>query len=268
MDSSATPKPRGRKRSSPAAPKKSCLLPTPAAKRINVESPSKEFRAVAGYVPFVNDFNGYKCQFLTREFQFILKFFGEQVLFTKTESLAVFAMTEYYRQVCETSIQSLLTPWSTDDVTIVNPFSLDASGNFKKMFIRVSPTCTYYYKQGSQPAVECSKVGRHVQGSTFTARVAVIIKGIKYSADGTKVSPIMHVCQVLEHEPLVKTLAADAVNSTCILDDDYPSSTVATLAEADTDELDPEDEAAFLAYIEAENRRLDAETDSAYSSNN
>ena len=89
----------------------------------------------------------------------------------------------------------------------------------------------------------------------------MIVKGIKYSAD---VSPIMHLCQLLEHEPLLKTIAADAVNATCILDDDYATST-ATM-KADTDELDHEDEAAFLAYMNAESRQLDEENDSAYSS--
>jgi len=183
MDSSSaatskTPKPRGRNRASEDAPKKNHLLPTPAAKRIDVESPSKpiQVQSKEGYASFVNDFNGYKCRFLCREFQFIVKFFGEQVLLTKTESLAVFAISEYHRQVCETSIQSLLAPWSTtDDVITVNPFSLDASGHFKTMFIRLSPSCTYYYKHGNMPAMECGKGGRHAQGSTFTARVAVIV---------------------------------------------------------------------------------------------
>jgi lysylphosphatidylglycerol synthetase-like protein (DUF2156 family) len=72
---------------------------------------------------------------------------------------------------------------------------------------------------------------------------------------------------VLEHAPLLQTLAADAANAVCILDDDHAASNAAM--KADTDSLTAEDEAAFLAYIKAESRRLDEdEKDSAYSSTN
>lgn len=257
-----TPKVRGRRRS-----KKNCLLTPPPAKRLLCSSsPTMKNNLIChGYTPFENNFNGYKCRFLCREFHFILKFFSQQMLFTKNESLAVFSMSDYFRQFCENQIGSLLQPWVNGDVTPVNPFSVDENGTFKCLFIRLSTSCTYYYKKDEQAAIQCSKFERHEQGRCFTGRAAVVVKGIKFSADGKEVSPILHVCQVLEHDYSPKPNVDDAARSTCVLEDgDAPP---ATNMKADTDELDPEDEAAFLAYIEAESRRLDDE-DSAYASNN
>ena len=95
--------------------------------------------------------------------------------------------------------------------------------------------------------------------------MAVSDKGIKFSADGYEVTPMLHVCQVLEHDFLIKTNAADVALSTCIIDDDtvMPTAPAAEMMNADTDELDSDNERVLIAYIEAENRRLDEESDSA-----
>ena len=113
------------------------------------------------------------------------------------------------------------------------------------------------------------KDARHVQGKCFAGRVAVSVKGIKFSADGKKVAPMLHVCQVLEHDFLINTNAADVALSTCIIDDTTvvptaPAVPAAEMMNADTDELDSDNERVLIAYIEAENRRLDEEIDSAF----
>jgi hypothetical protein len=269
--SSKTPKPRGRRRASTNAPKKNHLLSPPPAKRLLCStSPSQNMTpnnfVNHGYTPFENNFNGYKCRFLCREFHFILKFFSQQLLFTKNESLAVFTLSEYYRQFCENQIGTLLNPWVNGDVKPINPFSTDQRYNFKPLFIRLSTSCTYYYKKEELAAIQCSKFERHMQGKCFAGRAAIVVKGIKFSADGKEVSPMLHVCQVLEHDYLPKATVDDAVRDTCILEDENVIPTAAM--KADTDSISAEDEAAIIAYIEAESRRLDEEGDSAYASIN
>jgi len=81
---SKTPKIRGRRRAAPNAPKKDCLISPPPAKRL-LTATSPTTLNNHGYTPFVNNFNGYQCRFLCREFQFVLKFFSQKLLFTKNE---------------------------------------------------------------------------------------------------------------------------------------------------------------------------------------
>ena len=257
-----TPKLRGRRRPAVAgAPKKNCLITPPPAKRL-LTAASPTTLNNHGYTPFENNFNGYKCRFLCREFQFVLKFFSQKLLFTKNESMAIFSLTEYFRTFCENQINALLGPWVNSDVKLVNPFALDDSGAFSHIFIRLSAGCTYYYKKLDQVAIQCSKGERHAHGRCFTGRVAVSVKGIKFSADGKEVSPIMHVCQVLEHDFLIKTNPAEQAYTTCIIDDDtvVPSAPADTIKTADTDEIDSDTERVLLAWLEDESRRTDEES--------
>ena len=139
-------------------------------------------------------------------------------------------------------------------------------GTFKPLFIRLSPNCTYYYKSGDLAAVQCNKSERHEQGRCFAGRVAAVVKGIKFSPDGKEIAPIIHVCQVLELEPLPTTNVVDTAHTACILDDDIEATTNAM--NADTEDLNADVESAFLAFIKAEHQRLDEENDSAYASIN
>jgi len=92
----------------------------------------------------------------------------------------------------------------------------------------------------------------------------VIVKGVKFSLDGKEISPIIHVCRVLEVEPLLKTNAAEAAQTICLLDNDYVAT--ADAMNADTNELGSDNEAVLLAYTEAKGGSQDEETDSAYAS--
>ena len=270
---SKTPKIRGRKRASTSAPKKTSLLPPPAKRLLDDCSPTTvtQNNVISfGYTPFENNYNGYTCRFLRREYQFILKFFSQQLLFTKNESLAVFTLDEYFRDFCETQIAALLNPWAHSNVTLVNPFSVGESKSFKPIFIRLSAACSYYFKKDDQAAVQCSHFERHEQGSCFAGRVAISIKGIKYSPDGKQVSPIIHVCQVLEHDFAQKTTATDLARTTCLVDDAAampaaPDATTTTMND-DTQSLGSDNERVLLAYLEAESRRLDEQCDSAIES--
>lgn len=256
-----TPKLRGRRRpaGTPAAPKKDCLITPPPAKRL-LTAASPTTLDNHGYAPFENNYNGYKCRFLRREFQFVLKFFSQKLLFTKNESLAVFSLSEYFRTYCETQINAMLGPWADKDFKMVNPFALDESGVFNRVFIRLSAGCTYYYKKMDQAAIQCKKGERHTQGRCFAGRVAVSVKGIKFSADGKEVAPIMHVCQVLEHDFLIKANPAEQAYTTCIVDDDTvapPAPAESTIKTEDTQSLDSDTERVLQAWLEEENQRLD-----------
>ena len=63
---------------------------------------------------------------------------------------------------------------------------------------------------------------------------------------------------------MLKTNAAEAAQTICLLDNDYVAT--ADAMNADTDELGSDNEAVLLAYIEAKGGSQDEETDSAYAS--
>ena len=77
------------------------------------------------------------------------------------------------------------------------------------------------------------------------------------------------MCQVLEHDFAQKTTVTDLARTTCIVDDATVMQTapaVTTTMNADTDELDSDNERVLMAYLEAESRRLDEQCDSAIES--
>lgn len=227
-----------------------------------------------GFTPFENNFNGYTCRFLRREYQFVLKLFSRQLLFTKNDSLAVFTLEDHFREFCESQIAALLHPWINNDVTPSNPFSANEKGSINPLFIRLAAACTYFYKKGDEPAIQCSYFERHDQGSCFAGRVAISIKGVKYSPDRKMVSPIMNVCQILEHDLVQNTTVTEMARTTCIIDDTpavptaaiAPTATTANMNDDDTQSLGSDNERVLMAYLEAESRRLDEETDSAIAS--
>ena len=100
--------------------------------------------------------------------------------------------------------------------------------------------------------------------------MAISIKGIKFSPDGKQVSPIINVCQLLEHDFAQKTTVTDLARTTCIVDDaavmpTAPAATTTTMND-DTQSLGSDNERVLLEYLEAESRRLDEQCDSAIES--
>ena len=157
------------------------------------------------------------CQFLTKETQFIVKFYSPKLLFTKTESLVVFEMADNFLNICEGSVGPMLNQFSTPDCQVVNPFT---TAHTKPVFIRLSSECANYRKIGTEPAQKCIKSDLYLRGKCFSGRVAIIVKGIKYSHGFTIVSPIIHVCQIMEMASVRKENEVNLVHSICILDED------------------------------------------------
>jgi hypothetical protein len=150
----------------------------------------------------------------------MVKFSTLKMLFTKNDSLGIFEMSEDFRRNCETAVESLLTPWIIDQSNCGNPFSLDENGLFKPTFIRLSPACTYYRKVDKQTPMQFTKSERQPQGKCFTGNVAIVLKGVKFTRDGLTVTPIIHVCQVLELVSVPTWSVADVAFARCVLDID------------------------------------------------
>ena len=124
---------------------------TPPTKRLcsEISSTVDTGNTIFGFSPFIVDFHGYMCQFLTKETQFIVKFYSPKLLFTKTESLVVFEMADNFRNICEGSVGPILNQFATPDCQVVNPFT---TTHTKPLFIRLSSKCAYYRKIGTEPA--------------------------------------------------------------------------------------------------------------------
>ena len=161
------------------------------------ESPMKDVLKFTGYE---NNFNGYQCRFLHKDSMIVFKITVSNMIITKNESIAIFEMAEHDYTECWKKTQEVLMYGNRMGTELKNPFDivLNDNGSRKPVFIRISPVCSFYCKRYMEVRACANNFERPPLGRSFTGRLAVVIKGIKFSRDGTELTPMMMVTQVLE----------------------------------------------------------------------
>jgi hypothetical protein len=211
-----------------AAPlKKKSLLPAPlppTASPMTFNSSSSSTAMSATFVTmkdfsnFKTVLNGYVCHFFKKSSYKILKFSAEKMMLGKFDNLTLFEIKKESEEVLASKIDAVLNAYPLN-LLKVNPFTL-TEFNFdvvdkKPAFIRISPTCNYWVKEEQGKIREILKSDL-TQGKCFSGRVALLIKGVTISPDGSRMSPMISVCQLLEDKRLHEV--EQAWTKECILD--------------------------------------------------
>ena len=189
-DCFSTPPNLNIKQSTPTAPKKRRTTNT-----ANVKVDKSEF---SGYT---SQFKGYKCFFLKKENYVTIRFPSTQLCLTKSESLAIFKMPEILHDRLMKRIVEICEMQRTSaSQVIVKPTKNDGT-----LFIKLSPCITYFWCHDDS-YVEVQKTNLPI-GSAFSGKVAIVLKGVKLNKEGTELSPMLSVMQIMvtehaEREPM------------------------------------------------------------------
>lgn len=225
-----------------------------------MDIPKQQPLGLSDFTGYTTNFNGYKCRFLKKEQQIMVKLNIHRMSITHFETLGLQEINESERQRLTANFDKLLQQWRDFDVRVDNPFrhKFNSEGDLQTPYIRISSDCSYFKKKLSGIVHEVKRVDRPHSGETFSGKIAILIKGIKYSQDGFELSPIMVVAQVLEHEKPKKLgpPALEVLQRVCILDEDVDNTNAAQpisldnyLKEVSTDLADHE---AMLAAAAAD----------------
>jgi len=205
----------------PSATHRLLACVTPMANNQVFENPMQHVGVTSNdFIGFNNIFNGYCCRFLKQEAQMLLKFQANKAVFTKFDSLAIFEMADYLRQLYYAKMEQLMSVWQADFVSFENPFAYQTGedGKPKPIFIRLSTTCSFYKKLHDEIICCHNKKDMTPPGKCFTCRLAVTVKGVRFSPDGLTLKPILMVSQILDLPS--PTLLVPKSFDRCILDDD------------------------------------------------
>jgi hypothetical protein len=185
---------------------------------VDMERMSTDVTDFTGYEAVLN---GDRCRFLNKEYQFILKMSVNQMSLSQFDSIVLFDTNEEERSQHIHQIQKLLNGWGDGTgLDLVNPFAytFDDEGKMKPIFLPLASLCVFYKKSTETGLSE--KSARPAVGKCFSGRVAIVVKGVKYSQDGKQMTPIMSVAQILEYPHVESELEVDKVGYTCLLDED------------------------------------------------
>lgn len=183
----------------------------------------KDHLGMTDFTGYTSNFKGYKCRFLKKEFQIMIKLNIPQMAITQYDTLGLYEMDEIERQTLILQIDQLLAKWREFDVAVVNPFRyrFNSEGLLQHLYVRLSSECAYFKKNLAGKLESLMRADRPRTGIRFGGRVAILIKGVKYSQDGFELTPIMVVAQILEIEerkPVLPSL--QTLQRTCMLDND------------------------------------------------
>lgn len=154
--------------------------------------------ATSAFTSFERNINGYHCRYLNEESVMLFKIIVKNMIITHTKHICLFDMRDDDRITCWEKTEQLLQRCRRPGTDSINPFD-SVKVSSKPVLLRTSSTCMYYcIRYDEFHRCNDGRNQRPPNDVMFTGKLAITIKGVKYTRNALEVSPIMSVTQVLE----------------------------------------------------------------------